>query len=105
MDEGLGTESRRKVIWAARFKFYGGVFFILAMLILVFGMVETQSGRNLFAIFAIPGVSLLTFLFFIRCSNCGSSLYFRKGYSILTFGIKWVPVWMLVMPTQCKFAD
>ncbi len=102
MRKKVETEAFRKVIWAKRFKFYGAVPFSFAMLILIFGNVSTQSGETLFVLFAFPGVALLTSLFFIRCSDCGASLYFRKGYFILTWGLKWIPVWILPLPERCE---
>jgi hypothetical protein len=102
MREESGIEALWKVNWAKHLKFYGAVLFTLGMLAIVTGVVATPTGKTFFVLTGIPGVILLMPLFFIRCTVCGASLYFRKGYLILTFGLKWVPVWMLPLPKQCE---
>ena len=102
MQEEGGIEALWKVSWAKRLKFYGAVLFTLGMITIFTGVVTTPTGKTFFVLTGVPGVILLTLLFFIRCTICGASLYFRRGYHILTFGLKWIPVWMLPLPKQCE---
>lgn len=75
---------------------------IICMFAMTGGERWSDSERNVFFVFAVASIVCFAWLFKFRCNECDANLYFRRGFFMLTWGLRFIPVWILPMPKSCE---
>ncbi|NMW32075.1 hypothetical protein HKD42_08380 [Altererythrobacter sp. RZ02] len=93
-------EDTAKVALARKVQRTSAIFFFFAMAHILSAPLDRIQEWT-FGIAMFLSLACFGWLSVIRCSQCGANLLFRKGYWLVTLGMRWVPLWFLPISKSC----